>query len=98
MTETEVTSVPEPEHELQSVTVKVALLLTIVPLNPGALAVMLLTPVHAPLEVKPVAVANPSVAAVQGAAEPFVQITATWVPLDFQVTSLVMSLVDWWPA
>ena len=60
--------------------------------------VILLTPSPCAIGVKPVAVANPSVAAVQGAAEPFVQITATWVPLDFQVTSLVISLVDWWPA
>jgi hypothetical protein len=77
MTETEVISVPAPEQDVQSVTVKTAVLLTISPLNPGALAVMVVFPVHAPLEVKPVAVANPFVADVQGAGEPLVQIFAT---------------------
>jgi hypothetical protein len=83
---------------VHAVTVKVAELLTIAPLNPDALAVMLVNPVQAPLAVKPVAVATPSVAAVQGAGEPFEQITATWVPLDAQVTWLVISWVVWWPA
>jgi hypothetical protein len=98
MTLTEVTSVLAPVQDVHEVTVKTAVLLTISPLKPGALAVMVLFPVQAPVAVKPVAEANPSVAAVQGAGEPLVQITATCVLSDFQVTWLVISLVTWWPA
>jgi hypothetical protein len=74
-TVTPVTSVPT--QDVQAVTVKTAVLLTIWPLKPGSLAVMSENPVHAPLAVKPVAEANPSVASVQGEEEPCVQTTAT---------------------
>ena len=62
---------------VQAVTVKVAVLLTIVPLYPGALAEIFVSPVHpSPVAgLKPVAVANPELL-----------IVATWVPLEDQVT------------
>ena len=66
-----------PASFARSMILGISVLLTISPLNPGALAVMVVFPVHAPLEVKPVAVANPFVADVQGAGEPLVQIFAT---------------------
>jgi hypothetical protein len=76
---------------VESVTVKVAALLTTTPLNPGALAVMFVTPVQATPFTQPVAVAKPALA-------PPVTMVATWVPLEAQVTSLVISLVPAaWP-
>jgi hypothetical protein len=66
--------------------VKVAALLTILPWNPGALAVMFVVPVQASPFTQPVAVAKPALV-------PPVMMVATWVPLEAQVTSLVISLV-----
>ena len=71
--------VPQLSH---AVTVKVTELLTISPLKPGELAVMLVIPVQAPEAVKPVAVASPELA-----------MAATCGALECQVTSAVISLV-----
>jgi hypothetical protein len=62
-------------HEVQAVTLKVEVLLTILPLNPGARAVISESPIHAPVDVKPVAVATP-----------VLLMTATWGSLEDQVT------------
>jgi len=80
MTMTEEISVDE--QDVHAVTVKVAELLTIVPLNPGALAVIFVFPVH-PWPVtglKPVAVASPELF-----------IVATCLLLEDQVTWLEIS-------
>ena len=83
---TVIEEISELEQDVQSVTVKVAVLLTRVPLNPCALAVIFVSPVHAsPVSgSKPVAVANPELL-----------IVATWVRLEDQVTWLVISAVVW---